>query len=100
MATTKWMHRGQECDGEWTKTFATQEEAAASLREYALANPAAPIQPRRRYTSDIGGQHWIAPHDGLSDEDRDAYRAAYDARECGTTTPEQDALLERIEGGG
>lgn len=90
---TKWTHHGRECDGAWSKTYDSFQSACDSLRDYALTSPDEPIIANYRYYSDIGGVHYVAEWDGLED-----YGEAYDARECDMATPEQLALLARIEG--
>ncbi len=92
-----WTHHAEEVDGRWSKSFRTFEQAIISLKKYVKISDETEVHSSEIYFSDIGGRHHISRHDGLTDKQREKYREAYDARECGTATKAQMFFLETVE---
>jgi len=94
-----WIHRSAHSDGRSSKRFKTETAALASVaksmgRDHDYGEP---LQANRRYVDDNGGTHIVeevssSVRSAATDE---ALGRAYDARECGTATKRQLALLDR-----
>lgn len=94
-----WIHRSNQVDGSWSKRFKTEAGALKSLAKFLGSETwdGEPLRSRRAYHDDFGGRHYIeevaaSVRSGRTDE---AIGRAFDARECGTATKAQLALLAR-----
>jgi hypothetical protein len=84
-------------DGTHSRVFKTARGALKALRDYLTRAPdAGPLEVGQTYYSDWGNRLVVeerpAGHRAATET---ALRAAYDARECGTATKRQIALLDR-----
>lgn len=94
-----WVHVGRHVDGRWVKGFHTCAKALDSLRAFV---PDAPTEAQwnktehRSFVDDNGGSHYVTQLDkGMTTEIYRRLLTAYDARETGTATPVQTALLDK-----
>lgn len=89
----KYYHRGSHCDGVWYRLFPTEEAARADMAK------AGPLE--RSWSGQVdsnGGTHsvGVVPYGVKSAAGMKALERAYDAREMGTLTAAQKALLTRL----
>ena len=90
-----WYHRIEHVDGVSFRTFATEAEAKADMEK------SGPLERERwsgRSIDSNGGAHSTgrAPYGVKSARGLLAMEKAYDARETGTLTPAQKAMLTRL----
>lgn len=94
-----WMHRSTQIDGSSSKRFKTEAGALKSLARFLGSETwdGEPLRSGRAYHDNYGGRHYIeeAPASVTSARTDEALKRAYDARECGTATKQQLALLDR-----
>lgn len=86
-------HKISACDGSSYRVFATRDQALASVGDFLGRSV---HSAHSRFYDDSGGVHTVGECPGKisTAEELRAYERAFDARETGTATPEQIALLE------
>jgi hypothetical protein len=84
-------------DGTHNHVYKTARGALKALGDYLTRAPdAGPLEVGQSYYSDWGNHLVVEERAaGHSARSESALRAAYDARECGTATKRQLALLDR-----
>jgi hypothetical protein len=93
-----WYHRGEHSDGSWYKFFSTEAAALASIAKFLGRNHDSdghPLRSGQRYVDAFGGTHRVSETTVPNARTMAAIERAYDAREGGTATKRQLALLHR-----
>lgn len=96
---SKWAVKKEDVDGVSYDICATLEEAAAEMVDYLGTISIQDVMTggRRSGVGTFGNTSSITEvHDDMTSEAMNDLRRAYDARECGTATQQQLALLEKF----
>lgn len=89
-----WVHVIQAQDGLIVRGFHTRAKAEADIRQYVTVEGA--LEKSQTFYSDNGSSHFIDElQDGCNTATYRKLQAAYDAREMGTLTKAQTALLSK-----
>lgn len=96
----KYTHSVTHVDGTHTKVFPNRWRALEAMAR-SLGydeDDGNQLRPDRDYIDSNGGRHIVEhlPYGINNARQADALREAYDARECGTATKRQLAMLERL----